>query len=123
MNNMSPVMIGYRIIAYTSLALAIAGIVLPLLPTTPFVLLAAWAGGRSSPAFRHWLVNHRTFGPIIDNWQERQVVPRKAKGLACVMLLFSWSILLIAGASHWVLMALGLFFCALIAFLLSRPSE
>lgn len=122
-DDMSPAIIGYRIFAYTSLALAIAGIILPLLPTTPFVLLAAWSAGRGSPAFRRWLVHHPAFGPIIQNWHDRQVVPLKAKGLACAMLLISWTILFVADTPPWILVIIGLFFCGLIAFLLSRPSH
>ncbi len=120
---MSLSLIGYRILAYTSLSLAIAGIVLPLLPTTPFVLLAAWSAGRGSPEFHRWLHNHRTFGPIIENWQTHRAVPVRAKWLACAMLLTSWSILFASGASMWLLAGLGVFFCGLLVFLFTRPSR
>ncbi|WP_227545937.1 YbaN family protein [Marinobacter fonticola] len=119
---MSPSLIGYRILTYTSLGLAIIGIVLPLLPTTPFVLLAAWSAGRSSPEFRRWLENHRTFGPIIDNWRTRRAVPLRAKWLACLMLMTSWGILFASGASTWLLAGLAIFFCGLLVFLFTRPS-
>ncbi|BES72781.1 hypothetical protein RE428_37990 [Marinobacter nanhaiticus D15-8W] len=120
---MSPGLIGYRILAYTSLGLAIAGIVLPLLPTTPFVLLAAWSAGRSSPEFHRWLHNHRTFGPIIENWKTRRAVPMRAKWLACAMLLLSWGMLFASGASIWLLAGLAVFFCGLLVFLFTRPSR
>lgn len=119
---MSPAEISYRILAYTSLGLAIAGIVLPLLPTTPFVLLAAWAAGRSSPAFHNWLHSHRTFGPVIENWQTHRAVPLRAKWLTGAMLATSWSILYVSGAPAALLAALGVFFCGLIAFISTRPS-
>lgn len=120
---MSPAEISYRILAYTSLGLAIAGIVLPLLPTTPFVLLAAWAAGRSSPAFRDWLHSHRTFGPIIENWQTHRAIPARAKWFAGAMLATSWSILFASGALTALLAALGIFFCGLLAFIFTRPSR
>lgn len=120
---MRPSLIGYRILAYTSLGLAIAGIVLPLLPTTPFVLLAAWSAGRSSPEFLQWLHNHRTFGPILHNWKQNRAVPLKAKWSACAMLLISWGILYATAAPKWLLAGLGVFFCCLLIFLFSRPSR
>lgn len=123
MNTMTPASLGYRIIAYISLALAVAGIALPLLPTTPFVLLAAWAAGRASPEFRHWLHNHRTFGPIIENWQQGHIIPLRAKWIAFVMLMISWSALFATGAPTWMLIGLGICFCGLLAFLFSRPSR
>ncbi|MDX1456680.1 MAG: YbaN family protein [Marinobacter sp.] len=113
---------GYRIIAYLCVGLAIAGAVLPLLPTTVFVLIAAWAAGRSSPEFEAWLLNHERFGPTISNWRARQVVPPKAKALACTMLATSWLILFYNGFPVWLLVLLGVFFCGLAGYLLSRPS-
>ncbi|MDC0663644.1 YbaN family protein [Marinobacter sp. SS21] len=113
---------GYRVIAYLSVGLAIAGAVLPLLPSTVFILIAAWAAGRSSPEFEAWLLNHRRFGPVIANWRHRQVVPRSAKVLACAMLCVSWATVYVVGAPAWMLVLLGAFFCALGGYLLSRPS-
>lgn len=119
---MGPGLLGYRLLAYTSLGLAVAGIVLPLLPTTPFVLLAAWSAGRGSPEFQRWLQRHHLFGPIIENWQTHRAVPLKAKWLATAMLISSWSILLASSAPVPLLTGLAVFFCGLIIFLFTRPS-
>jgi len=118
----SPGRTGFRILAYTSIALAAIGVVLPLLPTTPFVLLAAWAASKGSPVFAAWLENHRTFGPAIDNWRERRAIPVKGKLLACIMLCLSWSMLLVTGASPVLLVVMGLFFVGLAGYLLTRAS-
>lgn len=112
----------YRLLAYVCVGLAVAGAVLPLLPTTPFVLLAAWAASKGSPAFAQWLENHGTFGPIIDNWRTRRAIPVRAKWLACGMLALSWSILALLGASTWLLAGLGVFFIIMAGYLVSRPS-
>lgn len=113
---------GYRLLAYVCVGLALAGVVLPLLPTTPFVLLAAWAASKGSPAFAQWLENHGTFGPIIDNWRTRRAIPVRAKWLACGMLAFSWSMLALLGTATWLLAGLAVFFTALAGYLVSRPS-
>ncbi|MFN2362503.1 MAG: YbaN family protein [Marinobacter sp.] len=113
---------GFRILAYTSIAMAAIGVVLPLLPTTPFVLLAAWSASKGSPTFAAWLENHETFGPAIDNWRSRRAIPAKGKWLACSMLAVSWSVLLISGAAPVVLVLAGLMFSGLACYLLTRAS-
>lgn len=113
---------GYRVLAYISLSLGVAGIALPLLPTTPFVLLAAWCASRSSPAFEAWLHDHRTFGPVIRNWRDQQAVPVQAKWLALAMLAVSWSLLWLATMPPLVLAVTGVFFTGLVIFLFTRPS-
>ena len=73
----------YQLLAVVSLALAVAGFILPGLPCTEFVLLATWAAARSSPRLHAWILRHRWFGPLLTNWQ-RGILPRKAKWLATV---------------------------------------
>ena len=76
----------WRALALLSLTLAAIGIVLPILPTVPFLLLAAWAAGKGWPALEAWLLNHAQFGPSIRNWRERGAVPRRAKWAATAMM-------------------------------------
>lgn len=113
---------GFRILAYISVGLAGVGIVLPLLPTTPFVLLAAFFASKGSPAFAQWLDEHPRFGPAIANWRHNRAVPARAKGLACAMMAVSWSLLCLSGASVTVLLVSGVFLGGSACFLLSRPS-
>ena len=68
-----------------SLLLGIAGIFLPLLPTTPFVLLAAACFSRGSTRCEAWLLHHPRFGPAVRDWREHRAVPLRAKQLALVM--------------------------------------
>jgi len=113
---------GFRILACISAGLAIAGVVLPLLPTTPFVLLSAFFASKGSPAFAQWLDEHPRFGPVIENWRNNRAVPARAKGLACTMMVVSWSVLYLSGASVTVLVVSGVFMGGSASYLLSRPS-
>lgn len=76
----------WRALAVLSLALAMVGLVLPLLPTVPFLLLAAWAASKGWPALETWLLNHTHFGHHIRSWRDHGAVPRRAKWLATVMM-------------------------------------
>jgi len=69
-----------------ALGLGVLGIFLPLLPTTPFVLLAAWCFSRGSTRCEAWLLNHRILGPMVRDWRERRAVPLRAKQLATLMM-------------------------------------
>ena len=75
------------ILGTVSLALGIIGIFLPLLPTTPFLLLTAALYFRGSPRLYQWLLNHKHFGPYIQNFREDKAIPLRAK---IISLLLMW---------------------------------
>ncbi|TDF35113.1 DUF454 domain-containing protein [Alteromonadaceae bacterium M269] len=75
-------MILYRFLGYFFVALGGIGVVLPLLPTTPFILVAAGCFARSSPRCHQWLLNNKVFGPMIVDWQEHQCISAKTKVVA-----------------------------------------
>ena len=72
-----------------SLALGVAGIFLPLLPTTPFLLLASWCFLRGSPAAHRWMHSHPRFGPYLTAYEEGRGIPLRAKVVALAMLWLS----------------------------------
>jgi uncharacterized protein len=78
-----------------SLALGIIGVVLPGLPTTPFVLLAAACYAKASPRLHGWLLNHRFMGPMIRDWETHRSLTRRTKTMAQV------SMVLMVGLSAW----------------------
>lgn len=84
-----------------SLTLGVIGIFLPVLPTTPFVLLAAVCWARASPRFHSYLHRHRYFGPMIQNWEANRAIPRRAKYLAWSMMAASCLMLLWRFPNQW----------------------
>jgi uncharacterized protein len=72
-------------LGFTFVGLGVLGVFLPLLPTTPFILLAAACFARSSARFHGWLRAHRIFGPLIREWEEHRAIPRRAKYVAIAM--------------------------------------
>ncbi|MDO4878802.1 MAG: YbaN family protein [Neisseria sp.] len=99
------------ILGAISLALGIAGIYLPGLPTTPFILLAAACWAQASPAFHRRLREHRLFGKIIRDWETRRAVPRRAKYLAYATMTLSCIILWWRFPHPWWLPALVSVIC------------
>lgn len=104
------------------LALGLIGAVLPVLPTTPFLLVAAAAFARSSPRLHDWLLNHRLFGPPIRNWEDNGAISARAKTLAVGSMAVVLAISLVAGLSPWVLLAQAGLMGVGAVFVLSRPS-
>jgi uncharacterized membrane protein YbaN (DUF454 family) len=86
------------------LVAGVIGIALPLVSTTPFVLLAAFCFSRGSARYEQWMLNHPRFGPMVRDWRARRAVPLKAKQLAWVMMTLSsvtaWWLLL--PAVRWI---------------------
>jgi len=70
--------------------IGIIGIFLPILPTTPFMLLAAGCYAKSSTRFYNWIMNNKIFGPIIREWREYRAIPRKAKWIAMSLLVLTF---------------------------------
>lgn len=111
----------WALLAYAAVALAVAGIFLPGLPTTPFVLLAAWAAARGSARLHRWIVRHPQLGPILAEWRDQRAISSGSKIVAVVLLAASWTLMLLRGLPPWILAALGALFLSLATFVLTRP--
>lgn len=78
----------YLALGFLSLTLGIIGIPLPVLPTTPFLLLSAWCFSRSSERWHQWLLANETFGPVIANWEKRRCISIRTKVIALSSMVF-----------------------------------
>lgn len=103
------------------LGLGLLGVVLPVLPTTPFLLLAAACLARSSPRLHRWLLGHPVFGPPIRNWEENGAISRSAKRLAVGSMAAVWGLSLVAGLPWSALVVQTVLIGIGAAFVLTRP--
>lgn len=109
------------IIGWLAMGLATLGVILPLLPTTPFLLLAAWCFARSSPRFHHWLLHRSFFGPYLRHWQQYRALPPKAKGRMIAFTLITFAVSLWLVNILWVRLMLLCLLSFLIVFMLRLP--
>lgn len=92
----------YLVLAWLALALGVIGLVVPGLPTTPFVLLAAWAAARGSTRLHDWLCAHRVFGAMVRDWQAGGAVHRRAKRAATATMVLCAGVLFATAPSPWM---------------------
>lgn len=109
------------ILAYIFLALAIIGVVLPGLPTVPFLLLTAWFAARGSERLHSWLYAHPQFGKLLIDWEQQGAVSRSSKVVAVILLTMSWGFMYFSIDNPGVLLALAVLFMIVMVFLISRP--
>ncbi len=93
-------------LGWLCVGLGFVGIFVPGVPTTIFLIIALWAFTKSSEKLRHWLLNHKRFGPILNNWQEHKVVPRRAKILMVVLM--SLAVILFYYSLQSLILTIGL---------------
>lgn len=110
-------------IGWISVALGTLGIFLPLLPTTPFLLLALWCFAKSSPRFHAWLLSHPRFGPALRNWREKGAIPTRAKALAIAMIALSLGSIWLFAKVLAVQVAVSALLVGVSLFILTRPRQ
>lgn len=109
------------LLGLVALGLGILGIVLPLLPTTPFLLLAAWGFSRSSPRVHSWLIGHPRLGPPILDWRTHRAISRRAKGVAMIAIIATPLVSIAIGVPGAVIAIQIVALSAVSAFILTRP--
>lgn len=109
------------ILGLTCVGLGMIGLVLPLMPTVPFLLLAAFFFARSSEKLHNWLLAHTHFGPMIENWRQRGAIGRQAKIAASVSILAAFLLSVILGLKPMILMIQAGVLCCVALFIWTRP--
>lgn len=110
-------------LALLFLLLGVIGLFLPVLPTTPFILLSAGAAARSSPRLLAWLEDHTAFGPAIRDWRRGGVVRRRAKWTATVLMAASGLYLLYGVRPRWAALLACACMAATLLWLWRRPES
>ena len=113
----------YAALGLLSLAFGVIGIVLPLLPTVPFLLLAAFFFANSSERLHSWLISHRVFGPMIMDWNERGAIRPAAKKAATVSIAAVLLLSLVLGAPSHVILIQMVVLTAVLTFIWTRPGS
>ena len=113
----------YLTLAVTMVALGLVGIVLPLLPSTPFLLAALWLFTRCSPKAEAWLLNHSVLGRPLRDWRKERAISRRHKGAALVGMAASYVVFLYTTAPD-LLLALPVagILLAAAGFIVTRPA-
>ena len=104
-------------------ALAVIGALLPVMPTTIFLILALACFSKSSPRLEQRLLDHPRYGPGLRRWREQRIVPRKAKCFAALGMGGGFVALLLARPPHWVPWLVAAIELSVLLYLLSRPSR
>ncbi|HEY1843451.1 MAG TPA: DUF454 family protein [Buttiauxella sp.] len=109
------------IIGWLAVVLATLGVVLPLLPTTPFLLLAAWCFARSSPRFHYWLLYRSWFGGYLRHWQNHRALPPGAKPRALIFIVMTFAVSVYLVDILWLRSGLIIMMCVLLFFMWRMP--
>ena len=110
-------------LGWLCVGLGFVGVFVPGIPTTIFLIIALWAFTKSSEKLRLWLLNHKRFGPILSNWQEHKVVPRRAKILMVVLM--SLAVILFYYSLQSLILTIGLIVILVLVaiYVISLPSK
>ncbi|OED49481.1 YbaN family protein [Leisingera sp. S232] len=103
-------------------ALAVVGIVLPLVPTVPFLLLAAFCFANSSDRLHNWILAHNTFGPMITDWRDQGAIRPNAKKAATLSIAAVFGLSLLIGVPAYVLGIQAIVLSAVLTFIWTRPN-
>lgn len=109
------------VVGFAGLGLAIVGTILPIMPTVPFLIVAAYGFNRSSPRFHAMLMNHRVFGPQIQEWQDHRAIDPRVKAFVVVSMAIGLSISFFLLPRQWWLAQLGVL-SAVAVYIVTRPN-
>lgn len=112
-----------KFVGLVFVGLAILGVVLPVLPTTPFLLVAAYCFAKSSPYLYKKLINNKVFGPLIYNWQHYRCIEKRAKYIALFTMLLSVGISALVLTNIYLILLIILLMLLPFIFVLRLPEK
>lgn len=112
----------YLVLGWLAVAVGVIGIVLPILPTTPLMILAAFLFTKGSPRARNWLIEHAHFGPHIQNWESQGAIAPRAKRLALAAMATVFLVSVVFALKWWVLLIQALCMGPAALFIATRPA-
>lgn len=111
------------ILGWVSIVLGFIGAFLPLLPTTPFILLSAWCFIKSSPRAHQWLRSHSVLGPPLINWEERGAISTRAKVIALITIFLSMVMIWYRIDIMWLKVVVTCILLCSSTFIITRPKS
>jgi hypothetical protein len=112
----------YRVLAVAAVGAGSLGLLLPVLPTTPFLLVALWASARGAPEWYSRIRHHPRFAPTLAHWENERAVSLRAKITACAFMAGSWLIMLAGDVHRYVLAGVAVLFTLVAGYLVTRPA-
>ena len=112
---------GYGALGALMIMLAVIGALLPVMPTTIFLILALACFSRCSPRLEHWLLQHPRFGPPLRQWRAHRAVSRHGKRMACIGMALGFALLCASGPPWWVIALVAATELLVLNYLLRRP--
>ncbi|MTI11261.1 YbaN family protein [Curvivirga aplysinae] len=113
----------YLIIGWVALSLGVIGAFLPIMPTVPFLIVALWGFSKSSERFHHWLYTHKTYGPLLQDWDQHRVIPIWGKIWAVTAMTGSMLIMLYLEIPFYGLISAGIIMTSVGIYIVTRPSR
>lgn len=113
---------GYVTLGILALLLGVIGIVTPLLPTTPFLIIAVWASGKGSPRLHSWLITHSQIGGTLATWRNEGAIPSFTKRVALITLFVSWLMLVGVKLPLLGILLISIVLAIVAKFIATRPT-
>lgn len=114
----------YLLVGWTALGLGLVGAFLPIMPTVPFLIVSLWGFSKSSERFHNWLYTHKTYGPILRDWDKHRVIPIWGKIWGCLAMVGSLLIMIfLVKIPVYMAWIAGAIFLAVGIYIVSKPSR
>ena len=110
-------------IGWLAVGLGVLGIFLPLLPTTPFLLLALWCFARSSERFHQWLLEHPTMGPIVGIWEDGRGIPKRVRNRVLLIIWVAMLVSMLMVRTWWAMVMLSCIGVCVSSYLFHRTED